>query len=203
MSNIIKELSGIKNEPNNFDELFKLHLEIPQRDNIERIVEATNNIKGKGKKFSPNDNQQKLIYETPLFIKNIEKNSEFIKLRDELYEKVIGLNDKILLTSTIDNVNLRGNAIEQLITNVENSHDLGDISVVINDDCTIILDVKSKMLTKSSAPKAYNVDKLLDALSNGDTYFGYLFVGVDDVKKTVYVYCFNRKMTFSKNNLVE
>ena len=90
-------------------------------------------------------------------------------------------------TSKIDNVNVRGNEIEQLITKGVNSHDLGDILEVINDDNKIIIDVKSKLLNSSSAPKAYNIDKLLEAISIEKTYFGYLFIGVDDLKKEVKV----------------
>ncbi len=179
LSNIIKEFSQIKNEPRNFPKLFEMHLEVPQKDNIERIVENTYQIKAKGERFSPNESQLAIIRKSPENIKQIEENIEFIELKKELIQKVIDLKEEILKTSAIDNVNIRGNTIEQLITNNENSHELGDIFKVIKDNNSIIIDVKSKLLNYSSAPKAYNIDKLLEAISKDKTYFGYLFVGVD------------------------
>jgi len=187
LSNIIREFSDLKNEPQNFPRLFDLHLEIFQIDNIERIVENTLHIKAKGERFNPTDAQLTTIRKSPAFIKGIESESEFVELREELYQKVTELKNEILETSSIDNVNLRGNAIEQLITEDENSHELGDIFEIISDNCSIIIDVKSKLLNYSSAPKAYNIDKLLEAISNEKTYFGYLFVGVDDESNEVKV----------------
>jgi len=187
LSNIIREFSELKNEPQNFPKLFELHLEILQKDNIERIVENTLQIKAKGERFNPTESQLNVIRESPNVIKEIEQESEFIELKEELFQKVNELKDQILKTSTIDNVNLRGNAIEQLITEDENSHELGDIFEIINDNCSIIIDVKSKLLNFSSAPKAYNIDKLLEAISKEKTYFGYLFIGVDDKNNEVKV----------------
>lgn len=180
LSNIIKELSDLTNAPNNFQELFKVHKEVPQVDNIERIVEATQNIKGHIEKISLNDEQLKNIYASPGFIKEIEKDEEFLEIKNELMAKVAELKNEIINKSKTDNVNLRGNEIEQLITEGENGHDLGDIYEIINEENKIIIDVKSKLLNDSSAPKAYNVDKLLYELGNGKTYFGYLFIGVDN-----------------------
>jgi len=187
LSNIIREFSELTNEPNNFPKLFELHSEILQKDNIERIVENTLHIKAKGERFNPNEAQLKIIRESPNVIKEIELDSEFIEMKEELFQKVNELKNEILKTSAIDNVNLRGNAIEQLITEDENSHELGDIFEIINDNCSIIIDVKSKLLNFSSAPKAYNIDKLLEAISNEKTYFGYLFIGVDDKSNEVKV----------------
>lgn len=184
LSNIIKEFSDLKNEPKNFDELFKLHSEVPQVDNIERIVEATKNIVGHVRKFVPSDNQLKIIYEASQFIKDLEKNQLFINLQDELVNRVERLKNEILSTSKIDNVNLRGNKIEKLVTSGANAHDLGDILKQVENN-KIIIDVKSKLLSYSSAPKAYNIDKLLNELSKGKTYFGYLFIGVNDQSNEV------------------
>jgi len=108
------------------------------------------------------------------------------------------LKDKILCTAKIDNVNLRGNKIENLITSGANAHDLGDILKVI-ENSKVIIDVKSKLLNYSSAPKAYNVDKLLKELSRGKTYFGYLFIGVDDKANEVKV----RLVSFIDKMLIE
>lgn len=187
LSNIIREFSGLKNELTNFNELFKMHSYIPQNNNIVRIVENTQLIKAKGKKYNPSAIQLKTIYNSAQFISGIEADEEFQKLKNNLFKKARDLKNEILETSKIDNVNVRGNEIEQLITKGVSSHDLGDILEVINDDNKIIIDVKSKLLNSSSAPKAYNIDKLLEAISIEKTYFGYLFIGVDDLKKEVKV----------------
>lgn len=179
LSNIIREFSSVKNEQKNFAKLFEMHKEVPQKDNIERIVEATKNIIGQVQKFEPSKDQIQKIYDSVKFIQEFEKQTEFKSFENELVQRVGKLKDSILATSKIDNVNLRGNKIENLVTSGANSHDLGDILKTI-DNNNVIIDVKSKLLNYSSAPKAYNIDKLLKELSQGKTYFGYLFIGVDD-----------------------
>ena len=179
LSNIIKNFSNYKNEPTNFVELFKLHSEIPQRDNVERIVENTKLIKAQKAKFLLSDEQKRIILSNVEFIKKIETDDEFLKLNKKLIAKVFEHESEILQTAKIDNVNLRGNAIEQLITGGKNFHELGDISETIKGTNSIIIDVKSKLLNLSSAPKAYNIDKMLEAMTKKDTYFGYLFIGVN------------------------
>jgi cell fate (sporulation/competence/biofilm development) regulator YlbF (YheA/YmcA/DUF963 family) len=178
LSNIIREFSSLKNERKNFAKLFEIHKEVPQKDNIERIVEATKNIIGQVQKFEPSKEQMQKIYSSAQFIQELEKKAEFQSFENELIKRVGTLKDIILATSKIDNVNLRGNKIENLVTSGTNSHDLGDILRTIGD-AKVIIDVKSKLLNFSSAPKAYNIDKLLKELSQGKTYFGYLFIGVD------------------------
>ena len=185
LSNIIKEFSEMKNEPSNFNKLFELHNCIPQKDNIERIIESTQRIKAKGKKYNPSESQLKIIHKVVPFIKQFEDAKEFIKFKESLIDKVHDLRTEILETSKINNVNIRGNIIEQLLTKGMNSHDLGDIYQIINNDITIIIDIKSKLLNKSSAPAAYNIDKLLEAISVEKTYFGYLIIGIDYSEKAV------------------
>jgi hypothetical protein len=41
------------------------------------------------------------------------------------------------------------------------------------------VDIKSKLRGRASAPKLYNIDKLLRELADGQTVFAALFVGVD------------------------
>lgn len=187
LSNIIKSFSGYSNEPKNFEELFKLHSEIPQEDNIERVVENTKLIKAKKERFNITDEQQKIILGNIQFIKNIEEDSDFIKMNNELIKKVEDLKNEILEIAESRNVNIRGNLIEQLITKGKNSHELGDILTIIKNNHIIIIDIKSKLLNSSSAPKAYNIDKLLETISNEKTYFGYLFIGIDDKNNEVKV----------------
>lgn len=185
LTNIIRVFSGLQNIPSNFSKLFEMHLEIPQTNNIERIVEVTNNIKGRVEKFIPNEDQLNTIYNLPQFIKTLEKEHEFLEFEKKLLEKVKNLKSKILVAAKIDNVNIRGNKIEQIVTEGRNEHELGDILKKLSGENKIIIDVKSKLLNLSSAPKAYNIDKLLKELSKGHTYFGYLFIGVDDQSNEV------------------
>lgn len=197
LTSISRVYEGLKNEPSNFAELFKKHLEISKGDNIERIVEATQNIKGRVKKFRPDQYQIDNIYSAPKFVSELEKKQLFIDFKKEIIEKVERYKDKILVASKIDNVNIRGNKIEQIITEGRNEHELGDILKYFDDGYKIIIDVKSKLLNLSSAPKAYNIDKLLKELSNGNTYFGYLFIGVDaqaNVVKTRLVSFIDKKL---------
>jgi hypothetical protein len=199
LTNIVRHFSGLNNEPRNFEKLFKMHLEIPRNDNIERIVEATYNIKGRVEKFAPNEKQLITIYNLPQFIKDLEKEPEFLDLERELLQKVKIHENKILKAATIDNVNIRGNKIEQIVTEGKNEHELGDILKILGNKNKIIIDVKSKLLNLSSAPKAYNIDKLLVELSKGKTYFGYLFVGVDDQSNEVK----GRLINFLDKTLIE
>jgi len=199
LTNIIREFSGLQNEPSNFSKLFKMHLEIPQNDNIDRIVEATQNIRGRVAKFRPNENQLMKIYNIPQFFKDLEEKQVFIDFQKELLKKVESLKNKILATSRIDNVNIRGNKIEQLVTEGRNEHELGDIFKMLVGGEKIIIDIKSKLLNLSSAPKAYNIDKLLNGLAKGKTYFGYLIIGVDDQVNEVKV----RLVSFIDKLLIE
>lgn len=185
LTDIVKSFSGYSNEPKNFEELFKLHLDIPQKDNIERVFENTKLIKSNKEKADITDELREKILKNISFIKNIEKDTEFIKTKDALIKSVENAKTEILKIAKTHNVNIRGNLIEQLITKGKNSHELGDILIPINNDQTIIIDVKSKLLNSSSAPKAYNIDKLLGTLSKDKVYFGYLFIGVDDKKNEV------------------
>lgn len=179
LSNIIRNFNGYINELVNFEELFKLHREVPQEDNIERIIENTKLIKSNRERFDIQSDQHKIILGNIQFIKGIESDSQFITLKNQLIDKVIRHKNEILRISKINNVNIRGNSIEQLITTGKNSHELGDVFEIINNDQRIIIDIKSKLMNYSSAPKAYNIDKLLEALSKEKTYFGYLFIGID------------------------
>ena len=45
----------------------------------------------------------------------------------------------------------------------------------------LLIEIKTKLLdkSKSSNPKAYNIDKMLERLSSGNTAFVFLFIGID------------------------
>lgn len=49
----------------------------------------------------------------------------------------------------------------------------------------IVLDVKTKIFGKSSNPKGYNIDKLLEVLAQGHIFFGYYFIGIHREHKQI------------------
>lgn len=54
---------------------------------------------------------------------------------------------------------------------------LGDFIKVFNNYYTAT-DIKTKVMILNSAPKAYNIDKLLEFLAQADTVFMFYFVGI-------------------------
>src|SRR5439155_9225482 len=86
---------------------------------------------------------------------------------------------EILELAEIDNVNLRGNRIEQLLTGAGNFHLLGDQIIETVNNGRIVVDLKTKLLGLSSNPKLYNIDKMLNALATEPTVFCLFFIGVD------------------------
>lgn len=184
LSNIERSYQGIENVPVNFQRLFQLHQDLQIVDNLARIIDANKNIQPTKSKFLPTLTDRDQIFNSVVFYKNFEKSDSFLSLKNELEEKVVTNKEEILKISITDNVNIRGNLIEQLITEGTNHHDLGDYYRKFTN-IEIVIDIKSKMLDLQSAPKAYNIDKLLKSLSNGNFYFGYFFIGVDKINKII------------------
>lgn len=103
--------------------------------------------------------------------------------------------DAILAAGHINNVNIRGNTIEQIITQAGNFHSVEDASRTLTLGTEVKIDIKTKILSLSSNPKGYNIEKTLKALSNGDTVVSFFFVGVnleDEVIMTCLVSIFDR-----------
>ena len=46
----------------------------------------------------------------------------------------------------------------------------------------LIIDIKTKLLDRASAPKAYNIDKILSLLSDKGTVFAFFFIGLNASK---------------------
>lgn len=117
----------------------------------------------------------------------------------ELQQRVDGMQREIhLATQKIDNVNIRGRVIEFLITEEDSSlkrqmiqalhqeqalpefkteNQLADFACKYAD-FKIAVDIKSKVLTHESNPKGYNVDKLLQFLSQKNSVYLVLLVGI-------------------------
>lgn len=176
-SNIIREYDGIGNRPENFELLFSIHQEFGWEENVQRLVEATNAISGRGTRFDVTDDRRAAIMRSPELALAIVGNPVYRKLKQELAIIVEERSAEILRTAVIDNVNIRGNQIEQLITGGINEHHLADMVRHV-DGVELQLEIKTKLMDRASSPKAYNVDKALATLSSGRSLIAFCFVGI-------------------------
>ncbi|MGX3045737.1 hypothetical protein [Helicobacter sp. T3_23-1056] len=201
-SDIMREYCGISNIPNNFEVLFAFHKEYGFDENLVRLVESTNNIIPIGKKFVPSVLEKQQINDSINRAICFMKSTSYKKLNDDLQRRVDNVKNEIAIASFIDNVNLRGRIIEFLITDETNlkatvmeclrtksplpelftSDDLGDYEYIF-DDYHTKTDIKTKILFLSSAPKGYNIDKLLSFLSQEKSVYLIFIVAVDSKNK--------------------
>jgi hypothetical protein len=201
-SDIIRELDGIPNEPNNIQRLFNIHCEIGFEENLPRLVEATNNIAPTGHKFAVSPDAVNLIMDAPARAARFVASKDAMTLKRELDEQVNRFKNEILIASMIENVNVRGRIIEYLIAGEDNDlrqkiiaalqnrnstngipafktdNTLGDYQRIFDEYFTET-DVKTKIMVLASNPKAYNLDKILEFLATEKSVFMFYFVGVD------------------------
>jgi len=199
-SDILREFNDVRNSPENFDELFEIHKQIPFEENLVRLVEATNGIAPTGKRFDVSEESKISILNAPVRAKNFSESAEFKQLKDELDGLVRKFQDEILIASLIQNVKIRGNIIEYLIAGKDetlkqnliaslqnktdvppfkNDNELGDYVKNFDDSYYTATDIKTKMMVLNSNPKAYNLDKMLSFLSSKNSVFMFYFVGID------------------------
>lgn len=216
-SDIMREFEGIPNSAKNLERLFNIHAGLGFDGNLVRLVEATNNISPSGHKFSPSESQKQLIRLAPERAAKFVVATEALTLKAELDAKVKTFKNEILLAALIENVNVRGRIIEYLIAGedkrlrseiiaslksrtkgippfkTENS--LGDYTREFEEFFTET-DVKTKIMSLDSNPKAYNLDKMLEFLSSERSIFMFYFVGVEPTKivNTVLVSMFQEKL---------
>jgi len=176
---ILRRYDDIENKPENFDILFEIHNQFTWEENIVRLVERTNAIIPTGVRFAPSEEQMRKILQSPEIAKLLSKHPEYSQLYDELDGLVRDKKSEILEAAKINNINLRGNTIEQIITKAGNFHSLEDISRTLVFGPEVKIDIKTKMLTLASSPAAYNIDKVLKELASGNTVFSFFFVGID------------------------
>ena len=199
-SDIVKEYNGLKNSPENFDELFALHEGLEWDDNLFRLVEASSAIKPKSQKFNPNETELLNIYNSVSRASSFVASENLQVLNQDLNDRCNKCRDAILVASHIENVNLRGRLIEFLITaddalrdrisailrdreqllpEFSTHDDLGDYIRVFDNGKTYT-DIKTKILYRDSAPKAYNVDKFLEKMAESDSSFFFFLIGIDE-----------------------
>lgn len=202
-SDIVKEFNDLANSPENFEKLFNIHAELGFDGNLERLVEATNNISPSGVKFSISKKAKKSILTAPSRAIEFVKSENYSQLKLELDAKVDQYKNEILIAGFIENRNTRGRLIEYLIAgkdenireglakalrsssqripNFQTQNNLGDY---INnfDNFETATDIKTKIMVLNSNPKAYNIDKVLEFLSKDKSVFMFYFIGIEPNK---------------------
>lgn len=207
-SDIMREFEGIENSPENFESLFNFHENASWEENLARLVEATNNIAPTGKRFIPSTTQLKCIFDSIDRTASFLHSEEYIVLSEDLSRRVQALEAEIALAASIDNVNQRGRVIEYLITSdtiaskplrdalhadsplpeLFTADELGDYKYNFNNYHTAT-DIKSKVLSLSSCPKGYNIDKLLSFLATEKSVYLVYLLGIDKNQKPVAHLC--------------
>ena len=167
------------NSPEQFDSLFLAHKDCQWKDNVSRLVEATNQIAPLSTRFEVTPEADAQLLLAPLYSARIMQGAQVRAIVGELKTKIADRSSELLRAAGIDNVNLRGNQIEAIITGEITAHRLDDLEYQLEDGGRLVIDVKTKILSKASAPKAYNVDKMLRLLAKPQRAFCFLFVGLD------------------------
>jgi hypothetical protein len=183
-TDILTAYEGIANEPGFFPELFAVHESFSWDENIERLVEATNAITARLSRFVPSAAERQILMEAPDRARRALASPGFASLERDLRGRIANRRAAILAAATLDNTNLRGEAVERLIVDAPRGHALADLEVKIGG-ADVRVDIKTKLLDRASAPKAYNVDKALEFMSQPDSVFAFLLLGIDTSKATL------------------
>ena len=205
-SDIIKQYNDIPNDADHVEELFALHQGFTWNENLERLVEATSGIKPNKAKFNPNEQQSQYIKSSVDRAKQFIKSTEYDILKNDLNQRVQRNLQSILVASHIENVNIRGRLIEYLITtenravlndlkNIESQLPVFDTKNGLGDyirefpKSKTYTDIKTKIMYLSSNPKAYNIDKFLECMSEEDSVFMFYFIGINEEEQYKSVLC--------------
>lgn len=196
-SDIIKDYEGIPNDAEHVEQLFAIHQKNTWQKNIARLVEATSKIKPTKVRFCPDERQKANIFSSVLRAQNFVVSPDYEALKVDLNERVQRSNQSIQKASHIENVNIRGRLIEYLITSgdfdflngadlmkdklpVYDTHNgLGDY-VCSFESYKAYTDIKTKIMFLDSSPKAYNIDKFLEIMSEDDSVFLFYLIGIDE-----------------------
>lgn len=197
---IMKIFGGLENNPSNFQQLYEHHQAFSFDDHLPRLVEATNQIKPSGKIFIPTASQLETLEQAVERTCQFMKSSAYHQLKKDLDQRVASVHQEIAtVAKNISNVNLKGQAIEYLITKSDThhrallkalregtplptlfvDHELDDYHDRI-DGYHIKVDIKSKALRLSSNPKGYNIDKLLRFLAEDSSIYLIYIITIDE-----------------------
>lgn len=199
-SDILRNFEGIENESKNFEFLFTSHENYTFTENLERLVEATNNILPIKNKFQPTKMQFDYIIESVDRAISFISSNEYKILNQDLQKRVNQVSTAITIAAFIENINLRGRIIEYLVTSSEGkgksslidallskkplppiftADKLGDYEYIF-DNYNTATDIKTKILFLSSNPKGYNIDKLLSFLSDRNSVYLIYIIAIDE-----------------------
>lgn len=214
-SDVMREFDGVENIPENFEFLYNSHENYTFEENLDRLVEATNNIVPAGKRFMPTESQVECIRESVERAISFLRSEEYEILNDDLNNRVRAVESEIAIAAFIDNVNLRGRIIEYLITaeddlkatlmrclqtrqplpEIFTADEPGDYEREFDHYLTET-DIKTKVLFLSSNPKGYNIDKLLSFLSDEKSVYLVYVVAIDKNRTIQTRLCsmFNRQL---------
>ena len=214
-SDIMREFEGVENIPKNFEFLYSSHENYSFEENLDRLVEATNNIAPTGKRFMPTESQEECIRKSVDRAISFLRSNEYEILNDDLNGRVRAVESEIVIAAFIDNVNLRRRIIEYLITaeddlkatlmkslrtrqplpEIFTADELGDYEREFDRYITET-DIKTKVLFLSSNPKGYNIDKLLAFLAEEKSVYLVYVVAIDENKTIQTRLCsmFNRQL---------
>lgn len=205
-SDIIKVYNETANTPENFNQLFAIHEGFTWKENLERLVESTSQIEARSKRFTPNEKQTHNICASVDRAKEFIESEDYQTLKNDLDERVHQNLQAILIASRIENVNIRGRLIEYLVTSGNNTilddlsyiekqlpvfdtkNGLGDYVKKFHDRKTYT-DIKTKIMYLSSNPKAYNIDKFLECMSEEDSVFMFYFIDINETGVAKCVLC--------------
>lgn len=197
-SDIIRVYQGIENNAHNFQKLYAYHQAFSWNDNLKRLVESTSGIVPTGKRLDINAEMRKKIYQSIERAKSFIASTHFSELEFDLNTRVKKCANSILVTSHIENVNIRGRLIEALITSgdaerkmlmqvlakeesnlpiYDTKNGLGDYRVTFDNGDTYT-DIKTKIVYLGSNPKAYNIDKFLETMAEEKSVFFLYFIGI-------------------------
>lgn len=198
-----KELFQYHEYQNDTDNMARI---VGNRIRLNREIEEKN--KKNPVRFEPDESQVKNIDKSVQRALNYWKCSKrYEKIKKELDDKVESVKEYILKAAEINHVKKRGNIIEYLITSdptdtvlieikkalnsqermprIKTKNELGDYHCN-EEGYKIEIDIKSHLQTsRGSAPKGYNVDKVLEFLSKDNTIFLLYFLAINKDKGTV------------------
>lgn len=216
--NIRKNLEEIDkcNKPEDFEDLFAYHQGFTWQENIERLVESTNNIKPDKAKAVQGEAEIDNLFNAPSRAVEFVGSEEYNVLLQDLRKRCDDVKDAILVAAHIDNVNIRGRLIEVLITSGQEERNkllknLRDIEQLLPtydtknelgdyirnfENSESYTDIKTKVLYLDSNPKAYNIDKFLKCMGKEKSVFMFFFVGIDDtgIVNTILASVFHNKL---------
>ncbi|MBR2490957.1 MAG: hypothetical protein IKB65_05695 [Ruminiclostridium sp.] len=198
-SDIMMEYNSLENAPENFEAMYAYHAGLSFQDNLERLVESTNDIVGRNPRFNVTEEIREQIMEAVPRARSFVTSPEYQDLKEDLDARVSKVQGEIAIAAFIDNNNIRGRIIEYLIT--DNGSDLKSrIIDALNNKRPLPefktedklgdyskeypcyhteTDIKTKFLFLDGNPKAYNIDKLLEFFAKQKTVYMIYLLGVD------------------------